>query len=655
MYLTKQLTLFKTPLSPTYENVYDDYSTYTDYENFLLNNFSHIEIDIVDDMEVGRDKSVIDKNGIFSLVVKNHSSMDIHDYNYCCFETDKNTSRPLFAFILSVDSLNDSRTSPSCRINCQLDAWTHNIFDMQSGYDVNHIECRHMIESELDGGDLKSIQYITDEGETITECIRNLSIPKLLWARVTTGNEVKCIASTSPPSYEDASSYGTYPLNSTTPTFFIPMFVCVPLTGEIKFEYHDAYSADNMRIRVMTDGSAINGLFTSGTEIISIELTYYAPYTYTLDEENNRVIISANYAIPEKNGNIYTLYDKSNSLMFFKGGFMSPDSDVHVLGKLTNYNIKHYENLSCFYAKYFPHELSELQLNNEGYYEGLIGRLLHYPFNYSSVIANNREIDAIPEIGRKELRVYIDFQDTTKPLIKIYQVHNDNTIELVQFETLESNGEVTTTVDSYESFKRNNGNKMIVGALTGLNMGAKFTKTSNPIETNAIVPYGMTAGNMPMQHGIAGKLDFGMIASTLAMTGATIADAKNKMDDYKRAQINALDNPLLQDYIGRKDYKYIDCMTSRQIIRKLHDFGININQRLSVREKTHFTFDYVRTNNCRLPMIGNIDDRREIETAYDRGITKWHIHDNSTGAYMRTFSKNIPNMDLVQQAYYSVG
>ena len=127
------------------------------------------------------------------------------------------------------------------------------------------------------------------------------------------------------------------------------------------------------------------------------------------------------------------------------------------------------------------------------------------------------------------------------------------------------------------------------------------------------------------------------------------------MDDYKRAQINALDNPLLQDYIGRKDYKYIDCMTSRQIIRKLHDFGININQRLSVREKTHWTFDYVRTNNCRLPMIGNIDDRREIETAYDRGITKWHIHDNSTGAYMRTFSKNIPNMDLVQQAYYSVG
>ena len=648
MYLTKQLTLFKTPLSPTYENVYDDYSTYIDYENFLLNNFQHIEIEIVDEMDVGRDKSVIDKNGIFSLVINNYSSMDIHDYNYCCFETDKTTSKPLFAFILSVDSLNDSRTSPSCRINCQLDAWTHNIFDMQSGYDVNFTECRHMIESEEDGGSLKALPFITTEGDLIVECKGEAQLPRLLWARITVGNEIKCVRAFDTLTLESAADCGAYPLSETTPVFFIPMFVCVPLTGEIKYEYRTAVDSANGLIRILCDSEKVNGLLTSGTELISVELTYYAPYDYILS--GDKVIISAVHTIPESNGNVYTLYDKVGSPLFSQSRIFA--TETRTLGKQVNYANKKYENNLIIYQKYFPSSLGNL--NDEGYYDDLIGRLLYYPYSYESFTFNQKEIRAIPELDRKYLRAYIDFQDTPKPIVKIYQEHNDGTIEYVDFETANGNGEVVTTIDSYEYFKRNNGNKILIGAI--LSVFGSTKTVPNMTHTVGRFPDGSTTLlNSAYQEGDAKVLSAGKIAGAMGLAMATVADADNKFDDYKIPQSDAYDNPFMQDFIGKKRYSYILSLDSQKLKRKLHNFGININKYLSVREKTHYTFDYVRTNNCRLPMIGNIDDRREIETAYDRGITKWHISGNATDVYMRTFSKNIPNMDLVQQEYYSVG
>ena len=641
------IELYKTPLDPDYRNVYDDYNTYTTYITFLRE-FDNKRIYVRDSEGHWRLKSVKDKNGEFTIVIPGYDSMDLHEYNYILFYTE--AGKPLFAFILSVNSLNDGDSSKSCQLECRMDAWTHNYFDMKKGYDVNQIECRHMIESVKDGADLKVIPYITDEGNTIVECYNSVTTPKLLWARVTCGNEVKCAVNVADT--ENALGCGVYPLSTTTPVFYIPMFVCVPLTGEIKFEYKYAYSSDNLLIREMTDGKAVIGLFASGTELISIELTYYCPYVYSLDADNNKVTITATHDYPEKNGNLFKLFDKSNNPLFTNGWFNNTITAPFALGKLTNYANKHYDNISCFLSRYYPNSLPSP--NSDGYYETLLGRLKNYPYNYSSVTFNGKEVNAIPEIDRKEMHVYIDFQDSVKPVVKIYQIHNDNSTEKVQFEVLDSFGEVTTTEDSYESFKRNNGNKLLVGTLIGLvgsrktmpNMVNTIGRFSDGTTTMLDAQYQVGEKVVPSPIGIAG---------TVGMSLATMADADNKFDNYKTSQIDAYSNPFLQDYIGRKDYKYIDCMSTRLLMRKLHDFGLNINQRLSVREKTHWTFDYVKTSNCSLPMIGNIDDRTEIEQAYNRGITKWHLSGNSYDSYMKTFNKNIPNMDLIQHEFYSVG
>lgn len=674
MYLTKQLTLFKTPLSPTYENVYDDYSTYTDYENFLLNNFSHIEIDIVDDMEVGRDKSVIDKNGIFSLVVKNHSSMDIHDYNYCCFETDKNTSKPLFAFILSVDSLNDSRTSSSCRINCQLDAWTHNIFDMQGGYDVNDIECRHMIESEIVGENLIVKPYITDEEPLVLEANRPESEYRLLWARVTTGNEICAKHLTGQQvNITNCRDASTIKNSITTPVFYLPFCVVNPINGTVSTKYKtavcqcfdgsdwsfDVQGFNGSLVRTMINNFELVGLFCSGTELISVELTYYAPFYWELDEENDRVKIyqkKITNFIPDNiaEQQVLRLCDKSGNDLFtetnfFGAGtdeipyFMATINDLYTeqstVSKVVSTNVNYPANIS---------------IESDGFDSRLLGRLHYYPYNYKTVIINKKENALVPSLNITNAFISITCNKTVKPMCFFGYSRNDYTIVYNEKFPLVGEGELVTTVDSLEYNKRNNGNKLLAGVI-GATLG---TTKEQPIMAHTIgrFPDGTTTKlATKYQAGTGLRPNIGAVVGAVGGVIAQLADSDNAFDSYKTPQINALDNFYLQDFVYIKEYVPQDNIQLYALKRKLHDFGININQRLSVREKTHFTFDYVRTNNCHLPMIGNIDDRHEIETAYDRGITKWHISGNASSEYMRTFSKNIPNMDLVQQEYYSVG
>ena len=670
MYLTKQLTLFKTPLSPTYENVYDDYSTYTDYENFLLNSFSHIEIDIVDDMEVGRDKSVIDKNGIFSLVVKNHSSMDIHDYNYCCFETDKNTSSPLFAFILSVDSLNDSRTSPSCRINCQLDAWTHNIFDMQNGYDVNDVECRHMIESEQIGEDLYVKPLITDEEALVVEANRPETEQRLLWARVTTGNEIHAKRVVGQGvNHVNCRDASTIKNSITTPVFYLPFCVVNPINGAVNTAYKtavcqvfdgndwsfDVAGFNGSLVRTMIKDFELVGLFCSGTELISVELTYYAPFYWELDSANNRVKIYQKKRISYTDDEVgeqqvLRLCDSSGNDLFTETNFFGAGTDEIPYFMATINDL--YAEQSTI-SKIIPTNNkypASLNIGSDGFDSRLLGRLHYYPYNYKTAVINKKENALIPSFNRTNAFISITCNKTVKPMCFFGYSRGDYTIVYNEKFPLVGEGELVTTVDSEEYYKRNNGNKILANTLKDIfSFGSVLAK--NPLKSSTAVG-AMNAITRNNQEKIASGISLG---GGIVDTIASIADIDNAFDSYKSPQVDALDNFYLQDYVYIKEYVPQDNIQLYALKRKLHDFGININQRLSVREKTHFTFDYVRTNNCRLPMIGNIDDRHEIETAYDRGITKWHISGNSTDAYMRTFSKNIPNMDLVQQAYYSVG
>ena len=121
----KFLRLYKTPLDPAYNNVYDDYTSISDYLAFLDSAFSdYFSITISEGY-----KSRKDENGDFTLVLSGYDSMALHDYNYMAIQLSNNSYK--FAFITSVESMNDNQAS-SCMLYCKLDAWTENYLSIKA-------------------------------------------------------------------------------------------------------------------------------------------------------------------------------------------------------------------------------------------------------------------------------------------------------------------------------------------------------------------------------------------------------------------------------------------------------------------------------------------------------------------------------------------
>lgn len=86
-------------------------------------------------------------------------------------------------------------------------------------------------------------------------------------------------------------------------------------------------------------------------------------------------------------------------------------------------------------------------------------------------------------------------------------------------------------------------------------------------------------------------------------------------------------------------------------IKELHDvlgemylYGYRYPDVKSVRDNCRVWFDYCETAGCILSGLTNYHDRQIIESAFDRGITKWHAELNGVG-FNSDFNRNLNNVE----------
>lgn len=126
MNIKSNITLYKTPIDSEYRNVYDDYATQSDYVAFL-ENFEHTSVSLATGQ---RTYSIKNTNENFDLTIYGYNVDTISQYNYLSFLTSNN--KVYFAFILSIDSKNDSVINATVTVHCKLDAWSNNYLTLRN-------------------------------------------------------------------------------------------------------------------------------------------------------------------------------------------------------------------------------------------------------------------------------------------------------------------------------------------------------------------------------------------------------------------------------------------------------------------------------------------------------------------------------------------
>ncbi len=225
-------------------------------------------------------------------------------------------------------------------------------------------------------------------------------------------------------------------------------------------------------------------------------------------------------------------------------------------------------------------------------------KLYTYPYNYTKFKIRDKEHINVNTDRYDEFEVILDARDKTTPILRFTEFGNaDNTPVYVPIPS-----QNIISVDQLDLFNRNNGES----AYTNLGLG---------IVSKVLT--GASTGN-------AGMIASG--ATDLIGFYANQTDLKNRQDNYSVPSFIASDDIQYQDFPFILSCEMYDEDEIQTIITRWQRYGYKINKRGSVRENTRIDFDYVKTIDCNLPFITNIRDKNELESAYNNGITRWHIN-----------------------------
>lgn len=667
MRLCVKLVFYQVPLDANYKNVYDGYKTTEQYIDFLDTQigssyiFNRKEITLPATFPGGLQvKSAKDIDGRFRITLKNEDSISFHDYNYLLiyngitgpsFATD-----PVFAFITSIESMNDAGSSAEVTLICQLDRWSNNYLRMKdtSFYDVNHVIRRHFEEVAYDPESVdpyyKTKGLITTEEEVPVKCT-SFDFPnggannhRVLWAKVYLENECE-YGQFNIGTHRSIVEKTAVSTHTTTPVVYCP--VCVYSGFDVDYSIKTAWSSDTIpvmlrrMIRDTTIGasnySEVIGLFFDSASVLKVDLTFYAPYNYTISGSHLNIDVKADlfsagtYDPLVTAGAVYP--NDSNDPI-------SPDADDS-WGSLSLYwlfrNISFSNNPT--YAKKVYETFPAKQVGVD-YLNGkpltitrdeFEPRMRLFPFKYSSCMVNGKEFPLIPHYGNDYIYFYYKIKDEIDTKFKFGDIGEINSKEYI---SLKCNGQVITSIDSRDYFIRNNGTSLLYnGIASGVTEIGKGSANA-----------GLTA------------------ASNLIRAIGQIRQADKLVDEYRLPSIDAFSDYKYGDYVYCRNYEILDQHWKDYYYNIIHKYGIAIDYETSLRVNYHTTFDYVRTSDCSLPFILNPTDRREIESAYNRGITRWHITPKSgddthydttkTSTAIRFFDKSVYNLDNVLYGKY---
>lgn len=568
------ITFYKTPLDDSYRNVFDfgDYGTTGNiYKQFLDLTFPKKVISLTSV------RSVKETNGNCTFTLFTDYG-EIREYNYVCINGNK------YYFVTDFVSQNDGNRA-SVGIILKWDAWANNLDTLSDpeNNDTNIIERRHVERFYADNSGNAVRQYNTvSEGDSPNHVVKDISaVNMVLWQAFRFDSDV-FVKNSSDTLFRYNGLIGTQ--STKTPVTFNPVFTY------------------NTSSKTLTRISKVNGEIANFADIYSSELksshilaswfTFLAPIS---------AIVTANGEITINNENLTSvyLYAAEGSTQVQIGG--TGDKFLSVQTGIEWWTNNPFPT-DVFYRRVkgavSPSITTDYFARNTPAVRNAESKFYTYPYNYTKFKIRDKEHTNVNTDRYEDFEAIIDARDKTTPILRFTEFDNaDNTPVYVPIPS-----QNIISVDQLDLFNRNNGES----AYTNLGLG---------IVSKVLT--GVSTGNA------------GMIASgTSDLIGfyANQIDLKNRQDNYSVPSFIASDDIQYQDFPFILSCEMYDESEIQTIATRWQRYGYKINKRGSIRENTRIDFDHVKTIDCNIPFITNIRDKNELETAYNNGITRWHIN-----------------------------
>lgn len=589
----KTLTLYKTKLDANYNNVIDTGNdTYLDNTTFKTQVLDVYYNNIV--LYDANAKSGQEVDGILTVrITKDYT--ELLNYNYVCIN---NGSKNYFYFITNMFGVNDSET-PITELTLKRDAWANNIeyFTNHQETDMQQVIRSHFNRWYDDGNGARfwPFYYNSEDRANITKFNTETFLTTnagnyVIWGWFRVSNDCKIAQPDGAVSIGDGY-FGKSYFDSAAPVFVFPLAI---ITG-----YADG--VPNFNFNMVFNGHAINmeqpaqilkALNFNSDKFLEAGLTLFPPFAYTCNGNEitaDFVSITTASILNELNEVIYNPADDLAQICYVVRSFAST--------AYTTLNFEYTNDLTAFTpdstegTAIFDYERN---YNDVKLYDP---RLYCHPFVSMAFVCSNLSVPIDIIQDRTQFKAVINFGGKTAPLVSCFL--NDTLIS--SYNNVSVSGNIPTSSNKWESFL------------------SKAVTTVGLNTISATLTGAMSGGGAGAAMGAVGALGSGI------STGIN-----NMVDTASRPNTASQPSELASDNIPRFIPKVVKSawVSEREvegIAGELFAFGYKYRATKSIKSNCRVWFDYCQTEYCKLPDITNLNDRAQLEQAFNRGLTKWHF------------------------------
>ena len=668
--LVNTVKLYKTPLSPNYQNVFDfeldrhKFATLREtFQEFLDVTYEPLIINLQ------QTRSIKSSDLLTSIVVP-YDYITIREYNYLSIDS-------YYYFITDMESLNEGDT-PSTRLTILWDSWSNNIDKLQDNKEILKamIVCGHTNRFNSNGSPKyrpnlnkeniltkQEIYYHTEQlyqilyaKITFNEQARgklNLSMVDTKFYSTTTGEEYTGNIKQSIPNYdawiiESGRIVAYAPIGVLLNGSFIDNNSFRTTTEIYKHKGTDdtvrLENSNNLRTVIKNNGQEY--AITENTNYIkAIELTYHSPYNISI--ENGEIVFDGMMGV-------LNLGDVSvNILMKYPKEFSHPSPNTgssDVVYEMVNTDTRNYfnfkEEINIDYNSIFDTTLKSSATNpNSRFITGVEPKLHIYPFEYLEVICGDDSFIISPIVHNdNKFRITIDNR-TFQPKYKLSRVEGNNeyVIKNIRNKFIDNNGLVTYSQDALDSYIIRNGAQkstsvLLQSAKDGINIGNNIAKTLGSINSmgnSAKMNGGFTTDSVVNTVDSVAKLGTSIVdgVGNILLFEAMCKDMENTPSIYNNSDYSE-DDIYYQDRVILVKHTSPILPSVALTDRNCYLYGYDYGRYETPLTNKRYWFDYVRTNNVNITFSLNNKDKTVISNILNNGVFKYHIRYNSNYEYI---------------------
>lgn len=636
--IIKNIKLFRTPLTPDYRNVYDDYSTEQAYVDFLTENFLYESFGYTSGV------SRKEKNGELTVVLKglNADAVRLHDYNYAVISTTHGGYADIykFAFVIGMENVNDTTAAGqegSIEVRLKLDAWANHYLDIK--YEFNSIvENRCTFDTAVwrnYPSKLKehlyseSVEYEGVLPSGITPISGDYEIVIPLWNRIYLTGKGKFSGGTISGSV-DVNAVKYYDNHPTV--YELCGLLCYDRNkGFKRYSGSFSYSYYDESLQSITGGTAPSYFHIESVKssaAASSTLTFNVPFNYTVSYAQGVYSIEIDSdsrfyrgtKLENSAGSIEIISSERPRLLFYQA---NTPSNVE---KYTSINPS---PLAVQYSSALRYNTSFNSEYEQIYHE--------YPFNYHSIDYGKTSVPIVGGVRQyANFYLYYNCVARTIPFVSFTDL-NDKT---VQFPLSNYQDLPITEVQLEEYLARNSGNitnqivQLLLSNVSALKYGS----------ANAAM--GLFTGNAGQFLAGAKQIDSVPLNTigTAASIGLSCFDAYRTPATVRDTDSNAASTWVPSDTLSIKKH---EAYGIDNYIKDYHYNGYECYYTGKISEKRRDVFD-VDCGYAEISATMGSEDKAELIAAFSNGVTRWHIGENNSDRkrVLKYMNRNVINYPI---------